>query len=179
MGTFSNDLQIFDLLLGESAGSGYANWGDAADDNFLKLEKALTGTTDVTITVANVTLTDEQIKCLRLNLSGTKTAARSLIFPTRKRFYFVRNGTGGSFDLTAKCSGQTGVVVPRGVDILYCNGTDIESLLTGASNRVLNSGHLTTPPAGRVSFFARGADGTFGVATIDNTTGQVFGPDPI
>jgi hypothetical protein len=174
MASFTNDLHLIDLLLGESAGSGYANWGEAADDNFSKIEAALTATTDVTITTANVTLTDDQIKCLRLNLDGTKTANRSLIFPARKRLYFIRNGTGGSFDVTAKCSGQPGVVVPRGVDILYCDGTDMLSLLTGSSNAVLNSGNLPTAPAGSISVFCRDDFGVFGIARIDKTTGQVI-----
>jgi hypothetical protein len=175
MGSFTNDLQLIDLLLGESAGSGYANWGDAADDNFSKIEKALTATTDITVTTANVTLTDTDIKCLRFTFSGTKTANRSVIFPTRKRFYFVSNQTGGSFTLTGKCSGQPGIEIRSGVDILYCDGTDISSLMTGPHNRFLNSIDLEPPPAGRITIFARNDDGKFGTAELDKTTGQFLG----
>jgi hypothetical protein len=174
MGNFTDDLQIFDLLLGESAGSGYANWGEATNDNFSKIEKALTATTNITVTTANVTLTDDDIKCLRLVFTGTKTANRSVIFPARRRFYFVSNQTGGNFNLTGKCSGQPGIQIRSGVGIIYCDGTDMLSLTDAPLNGFLNSADLPTPPAGRASFFVRDYFGVFQVAQIDISTGQVI-----
>jgi hypothetical protein len=174
MATFTANLKLIDLALGESAGSGFADWGEAADSNYGFLEDALTAQSDITVTTANVTLSDAQFRSVRLAFSGAMTANRSILVPARKSFWFVRNSTTGGFDLTMKVSGQTGVIIrPRNVDFLYCNGTDVVSLTLTATERFLNSGDLVTPPAGFVRIFCRDDTGTFSTALVDKTSGQV------
>lgn len=87
-----------------------------------------------TITSSDVTLTaTEYENAFCVKVSGAFTAARNLIVPATKRLFAVVHGGTGGYNLTVKTSGHTGVTLsPNTTQILYCNGTDCESL-TGAT----------------------------------------------
>lgn len=84
------------------------------------------GAQNITVTTANVTLTQLQSAYPVIVVSGAKTAARSLIFPNIVGEWIVQNNTTGSYNLTAKTASGTGVTLTQGEStFIYGDGTNI------------------------------------------------------
>jgi hypothetical protein len=201
MATRSSILLLAELALGESGVLGYANWGEAALDNFRRLEAAVGQTSSIAVTSANVTLTDEQERALYIKVTGTLTGNRSVLTNDRKGFWIVHNGTSGAFSLTFKTASGSGVVIPQGGKaVLVSDGTDVlpVAIVSNATatlldaNSGLNASNLSsgTVPSARVAGSYTGITGTgaldagsitSGFGSIDNgssaitTTGTVSG----
>ena len=93
------------------------------------LSKSVAGNSDVTLTTTAKTA-DEQRNAVH-EFTGALTGNISVIVSTANQVYRIYNNTSGSYTLTVKVSGQTGVLVPQGEKmVLYCNGTDVVSGLT-------------------------------------------------
>ena len=87
---------------------------------------AFEGSQAITVTSADVTLTQAQSAYPVLVISGTKTAARNLIFPSIVGEWIVQNNTTGSYTLTAKTTLGTGVTLTQGEStFVYGDGTNI------------------------------------------------------
>lgn len=111
----------------QTEGGNNNTWGGIANDNFDRIDDKLGDTTSIVTTGGDTTLTDNQELVAIIELSGTLVAAANIIFSGRGGFWIIKNGTSGSFDVTCKVSGQTGVQVAQGSQALvYCNGTDID-----------------------------------------------------
>jgi hypothetical protein len=68
-------------------------------------------------------------------ISGTLVSNLTYVLPAAAGLYLIYNNTEGSFSVTVKVSGQTGVTVPQGgKKLVYCNGTDIVEALTAADD---------------------------------------------
>ena len=131
MATTSTILELMLLAQGESAVAPFTNWGDAANSNFEFLEDALGETADITVDSSDVSLTDAQHRALYISLSGTLTGNRSVATDDRKGFWFVHNGTSGSYTVTFKTASGAGVAVPQGGKaILVSDGTDIIQIVS-------------------------------------------------
>lgn len=84
------------------------------------------GSQAVTVTTANVTLTQLQSAYPVIIVSGAKTAARSLIFPDIVGEWIIQNNTTGAYTLTAKTAAGTGVTLTQGEStFIYGDGTNI------------------------------------------------------
>lgn len=171
MASSSDNLLMRLLNTGESAGGGYANWGEVANADLQMLEDALCEISDITVNTSNVTLSDTQFRSAVLRFSGTLTGNRNIIVPARKSFWFIWDFTVRSGNnLTIKMAGQTGVALPEnGVDIVYCDGTDVYSLLThgtGAMNRVMRTTDLPKPTGSNYTFICKDNSGNVGTAQI-------------
>jgi hypothetical protein len=60
------------------------------------------------------------------NFTGVLTGNRSIIVPNTVQQYWVTNSTTGSYTLTVKTSGGTGVTISAGArGIFYCDGSDV------------------------------------------------------
>jgi hypothetical protein len=181
MASLTTALKLMNLVYGESGAYGYTNWGDLTDANHDIIENALTGQSAITVTTADVTLTDTQHVSLHLNLSGLLTGNRSIILKaSQPGMWFVSNGTTGSYTVTVKPSGGTGVVVDQGKKaVIYSDGTnaiaiydagdfytatEIDSLITSESVEVSDdfvaTGSITTG-----NFVALRSDGTVEAVT--------------
>jgi hypothetical protein len=100
-----------------------------ANDAFTKLESAICAVTTLTVTTADVTVTDAQFRSAVLKLTGTLTGNRAVIVPARSKPFVIDNQTSGAYTVTVKVSGQTGIVVTQGTKALcYADGTDVRSL---------------------------------------------------
>jgi hypothetical protein len=72
------------------------------------------------------TLTGTNLNRIAYQFSGVLTANMEIIVPNTIQQYWIRNTTTGSYTLTVKTSGGTGVpVVQNGASILYCDGTNV------------------------------------------------------
>ena len=118
-------------------GSHTDDWGTQTNTNWDLVEAAIAGYrqlnvaggASVSVSVANGA-TDEQ-RYAFIETIGALTSNISVILVSTAKEYIFRNSCTGSFTLTAKCSGSTGVVVPQGHNIhLWCDGSSIRSAIT-------------------------------------------------
>lgn len=108
-------------------------WGTVLNTGvFQLLEDAVAGAVSLSVTTANVTLTEndgatDQARYMILNCSGTLTGNRNVIVPDGiSKLYLVANNTAGAFTLTVKTSSGNGVVIPQDTAVwVYSDGTDI------------------------------------------------------
>lgn len=78
------------------------------------------------------TLSGAELNRIAYNFSGVLTANMEIIVPDTIQQYWVANTTTGSYTLTVKTSGGSGVAVAQGArSILYCDGVDVYSANTG------------------------------------------------
>lgn len=93
------------------------------------------GSSAVTMTNANVTLTPLQFGRPVIVITGTLTANVSLIFPNIVGQWVVLNNTTGSFTITCRTAAGSGVVAapPLGSTAIFGDGTNIYSATTLAS----------------------------------------------
>lgn len=72
------------------------------------------------------TLSGTNLNRIAYQFSGILTANMQIVVPNTIQQYWIRNTTTGSYTLTVKTSGGTGVsVVQNGAAILYCDGTNV------------------------------------------------------
>lgn len=87
---------------------------------------AFEGSQSISVTSADVTLTQLQSAYPVLIISGALTAARNLIFPAIVGEWIVQNNTTGAYTLTAKTASGTGVTLTQGQSTyVYGDGTNI------------------------------------------------------
>lgn len=100
----------------QATGEHQGTWGVVLNSEALSIiDLNLGGRQAITINSSNVTLTAEEQENVFITLTGTLTGNRDLIFTaTAGGFFFIKNDTTGSFQVTAKPSGGAGVVVPQG-----------------------------------------------------------------
>jgi len=145
---------------------------------------AFEGSQAISITTADVTLTQLQSAYPVLIVSGAITAARNLIFPAVVGEWIVQNNTTGAFNLTAKTASGTGVTLTQGQSTyIYGDGTNIVfadsakvasfngrvGTVTLTATDVTNAlGYVPPTPTGG------GASGTWGISISGNaaTTSQ-------
>lgn len=133
MATYSANLLLSFLAQGESGVHGFNDWGEAGNSNLDFLEDAVTESSDITVTTADITLTDAQHRSLYLNLTGALTGNRAIILKaSQKGFWFVSNGTSGAYTITVKPSGGTGVEVAQGAKaVIYSDGSAASAIVDG------------------------------------------------
>ena len=150
MASYTTSLRLIQPTTGEYPGT----WGSEVNTSLTALvDKAVAGTTSITMTAANYTLTNangvaDEAKSMFLVLGGTPGASYAVIVPTASKLYFVTNNTG--FAQTVKTLAQTTnlISVPNGASMtLRCNGTDVVvaqnyfgSLTLGAALPVASGG---------------------------------------
>jgi hypothetical protein len=163
--TYSPNLRLELIGTGEQQGT----WGNTTNTNLgTLLEEAIGGYVSVTVTDgADTTLSTnngsaDQSRNMTINLTGSLSAARTVICPAIEKVYIVRNATTGGYAVTFKVSGQTGVSIPNGSTyILYVNGTDA----------VLATGTIAAQNANAVSITGGSISGITDLAVADGGTG--------
>ena len=104
-----------------------------------RLSKSVAGGTDVTLTATEARNAIHEY-------TGLLTASINVIVPSKNKIYLVYNNTSGSYTLTVKTSGGTGIAVTQGArTFLYCDATNVVAL----SSSVAWSG--LTDPSGNQS----------------------------
>lgn len=82
-----------------------------------------------TISIAgsgDFTLSGTELNRVAYKFTGALTGARNVIIPATVQQYWIDNSTTGSYVLTVKVSGQTGVTIGQNTrGIFYCDGTDL------------------------------------------------------
>lgn len=152
--TFANDSNVGGYPKGarilRTDGQGY--WLNTVENNVTDPESSpvgwvpdfTSGSTAITMTSANVTLTPLQYGKPTIIISGTLTANLNLIFPAIVGEWVVINNTTGAFTITAKTAAGTGYVV-KNTSIVICDGTNIINLLTQFGASLPNNGYQKLP----------------------------------
>lgn len=84
------------------------------------------GSTSVTMTSSNVTLTALEASRSIIVISGTLTANLNLIFPPYIKQWTIKNQTSGAFTITAKTASGTGAQAVQGESNSFvCDGVDL------------------------------------------------------
>jgi hypothetical protein len=125
-------------------------WGQTTNTNLgTVLEQAITGVQSIVMTDANYTLTSfngisDEARNAVLVVTGTNNAVRDLIPPVVEKLYTVVNNTTGGYAIRVIGSSGTGVNIPNGATCLvYCDGTNFVSGLSGTSGNFSVNGALT------------------------------------
>ena len=134
--TYSDRLRIELMGSGDQSGT----WGDTTNRNLgTLLEESIAGVSAISMTDANKTLTSnngtsDQARRMTLKLTGSLTATRDIIVPAKEKVYVVDSGvTGGK--IRVKTASGTGVEVSPGFKaVVYCDGTNVISVLPQALN---------------------------------------------
>ena len=121
-------------LTNQTEGGNANTWGQISDDNMERIDDVLGDITLISTTGGTTTLTDTQELVNAIEISGTLVANATIVFSGRGGSWVIRNATTGSYTLTCKVSGQTGVSVDQGATTtVYCNGTDIRNAVEAAA----------------------------------------------
>ena len=114
----------------ESSGSAAAGW----------FPDTTTGSAAITMTNANVTLTELQYGHPVIVITGTITTNLNLIFPAIVGQWVVINSTTGAYTITAKTASGTGVtvsgssaIVGDGTNIYATTGTPVNNVFIGGT----------------------------------------------
>ena len=140
-----------------TTGSHSGTWGDLTNDNMSKIDVSIKGYTAIAITGTTQTLTTgsagtgNQINNASLKFTGSLSDHTSIVCPAQGTWYFVDDATThGSYNLTFKPSGGTGVNLTQGAKhILYTDGSTMFDLasdlgvLTASGNVTFDGGTLT------------------------------------
>lgn len=87
---------------------------------------AFEGSQAITVTTADVTVTQLQSAYPVLIISGALTAARNLILPATVGEWIIQNNTTGAFNLTVKTASGTGITATQGQSTyVYGDATNI------------------------------------------------------
>ena len=113
-------------LTNQTEGGNNNSWGQIADANFEEIDDKFGDVTEITTTGGNTTLSDSQEIVNAIVIDGTLASNAVIIFSGRGGSWIVENNTTGSYTVTCKVSGQTGVTIEQGgAALVYCDGTDI------------------------------------------------------
>ena len=131
--TYTTNLGLTLPTTGELAGT----WGSTVNTGVTTLiDDAVSGTSSVTMTGANKTLTAtvgvaNEARSMFITLGGSPGGSYNVIVPSTSKLYFVTNNTG--YSQTIKTSGGTGISVATGtITPLYCDATNVVNAVTPA-----------------------------------------------
>ena len=119
-----------------------------ARQNIAALGAADVGQGYISLSVAgntNVALTATQGQASIINLTGVLTGNINVTTSMTPRLYIIENATTGAFSLTFIGTSGTGVTIPQGgSSLLFCDGTNIFSLMSFVGSMTELSGGLKT-----------------------------------
>lgn len=98
----------------QATGDNPGTWGVITNTNLSIIDNRMGGRLAQAAASSNITLSDSQAENVLQRITGTLGANIDLIFPASSGgFYLIKNETTGSFTITAKPAGGTGVTVPQ------------------------------------------------------------------
>ena len=183
--TYSDRLRIELMGSGDQSGT----WGTTTNTNLGTLiEEAIAGHATVSMSDANYTLTSnngvsDEARQMIIKLTGTLSAQRNVICPTKEKLYVVDNATSGSQSIVFKTSSGSGITIGNGSKtIVYCDGTNvvdginyISSLTLGAALPVASGGTgLTSAGSSGNVLTSNGSAFTSSAPTVSVPSGSVM-----
>lgn len=165
--TYTTSLKIQQIANGEQAGT----WGSTTNTNWTLIEQAVAGVQTITMSNANYTLSNlngtlDEARNAVLYVTGTNSGVYQVIAPLVNKTYIVSNQTTGGYAITIGGASGSVITIPNGLSTLvYCDGTNFYSGITGLTGNQTISGNLTV--SGNGSF--GGTLGVTGAATFSSS----------
>lgn len=137
------------------------------------------GRANLDVTSADVTLSTSEAQCHHISAFGTPVADRNLVFPSRNRLYFVRNGSGRTLSMHVTGFSGNKLYIPNGagqiVSINTAGETRAVSVPThrdgGHPNSITHQGKSYSGPGVFCEDveigIGREADGVMGLYVVD------------
>lgn len=124
--TYSTELKLELQATGENR----STWGTKANTVFTLLEDAIAGTSAITLSDGNYSLTTtngaaDEARNMMLRFSGTLTASRTITIPALSKMYVIYNGTTGGYDLTISNGTNTATAKNGYYTLIVTNGTAV------------------------------------------------------
>lgn len=131
-----------------AAGDYVDAWAPPVNANFDNADAAVSATVSpaVSITSADVTLTQAQARNITINTTGALSANRQLIFPNTADglvggIWVINNGNTGGFTLTAIVRSGAGIVIPQGQRVVVVSdGTNMVRAVDGLATAIAATG---------------------------------------
>lgn len=105
-------------LLKMEPGSHENTWGAEMNSNLDDIDSKFGDVTEIEVTGGSVTLTAAEQRANAIRLTGTLVADETVNFNATGGTWIISNETLGSFTVTAKVTGQTGIVLSSGKQIV-------------------------------------------------------------
>lgn len=160
--------RIYELMAtGENTGT----WGTLLNAVLSIIDLNLGGRLALNVAgAANVTLTTTQERNTYILMTGILTGSIDLIFTaTNGGFYLLDNRSTGSFTITAKPSGGTGVVIPQGAKCLVMIDPDnTRAVIMDLAQMMTTRGDMIYRDANGVQRLAVGAQGSVPYANAND-----------
>lgn len=171
----------------QTIGGNNNTWGQKANDNFDRIDDKLGDTLDLSTTGGTTTLTETQEEVANIAVSGALLSNATIEFSGRGGFWIVKNSTTGSFSVTCKVTGETGVTVGQGkTALIWCNGTDIVSSIENVDSSAfatttgnawaaeITIADSATPAIGAAAGYRVRLDGTTTVTGFDSVSAGIW-----
>ena len=172
--TYTTSLKIQEIGSGEQSGV----WGSTTNTNWQLIEQAVAGVQTITMSNANYTLSNlngtlDEARNAVLVISGTNSGVYQIVAPLVTKTYIVSNQTTGGYAITIGGASGSLVTIPNGLTTLvYCDGTNFYSGISGLTGNQTITGNLAVTGA---STLAALTATTIGGTTI-TASNQFSGP---
>ena len=168
--TYTTSLKIQQIGNGEQSGV----WGSTTNTNWTLMEQAVAGVRTITMSNANYTLTDlngvlDEARNAVLVVNGTNSGVYQVIDPLVTKTYIVSNQTTGGYSITIGGASGSVITILNGLTTLvYCDGTNFYSSITGLTGNQTINGNLSV--TGTSSFTGAITANAISGTTIGGTT---------
>lgn len=129
MSTYTDSLGFEEITPGDQAGL----WGDTTNNNLVLIDQAITGVQPISFagvggTTVTLVATDGSVtstaRSAVLNITGTATAANTVIIPNKQKTYLVRNNTTKDVVFTTASPTATYTVGAGNSILIFCDGNN-------------------------------------------------------
>lgn len=114
----------------QASGENDTTWGTKLNTGIDLTDDAIAGmatinTTGGTTTLSTNNAASDEARMAILKITGTLVSNATIEIPALTKKYVVWNATSGSFSVTVKTSGGSGIVIGQGkVEFIFCDATD-------------------------------------------------------
>jgi len=88
------------------------------NNNLDLIDDKLGGVTEIAVSGGSITLTAAEQRCNAIRLTGALGSAQTINFNATGGMWVISNETTGGFGVTAKVTGQTGITLQSGKQIV-------------------------------------------------------------
>jgi hypothetical protein len=187
--TYTTSLTLTQIGNGEQSGT----WGTTTNTNWQLIEDSVAGVAQVTVsgstgaTLSVANGTTDQSRNAVIVVTGSISTSVAIVAPLVKKVYIISNQTTGGFAITIGAATGSTVSITNGLTTLvYCDGTNFFSGITGFTGGNLNitgtinaTGTITGAnfaTSGGVPQLTGGATGQIPYQTGPNNTGYTPAP---
>lgn len=177
--TYTTSLKIQQIGNGEQSGT----WGSTTNTNWTLAEQAITGVQSISMSNADYLLSNlngtlDEARNAVIVVGGSLNATKQVIAPLVNKTYIVSNQTTGTPpnpSITFGGSSGSVITIPNGVTtVVYCDGTNFYSGVTGLVGNQTIAGNLTVTGNETVTG-TLGVTGATTLSTLGVTTNATVG----